>query len=267
MSSKPKVLFIYEHKYPHLWKDGLWAALKLLEREFEITYVNLATGKQGDEAGIFDFILSWGAFGSWPEHTMVEWFPDTPKGLCIGGTALPPRNLDRISVLFYETEWYKDQISSHPNIIHAFGVNTDIYWKTSRREKVWDFLTVGAFSFWKRQERILEKKGGKFAIGEIQQNNLSESMAIIAQLLQGKCAISDMVAPELLARIYHQSKRVYIPADINGGGERAVLEARACGLDVEVENDNPKLQELLTCPLYNHVYYADQLKKGILSCL
>jgi len=38
-----KVLFIYDHKYPNYWKDGLYAALELLENDYEIEYRNLAT--------------------------------------------------------------------------------------------------------------------------------------------------------------------------------------------------------------------------------
>ena len=76
-----------------------------------------------------------------------------------------------------------------------------------------------------------------------------------------------MVEPETLDKIYHAARCVYIPAEVGGGGERAILEARSCGISVEVENDNPKLKELLTCPIWDECYYAEQLRKGILSCL
>jgi hypothetical protein len=79
--------------------------------------------------------------------------------------------------------------------------------------------------------------------------------------------ISGMLYPSKLRNIYNCSDVVYIPADINGGGERAILEARACGRTVEVERDNPKLQELVDGQLFDHHYYAEQLKKGILSVL
>jgi hypothetical protein len=52
---------------------------------------------------------------------------------------------------------------------------------------------------------------------------------------------------------------VYVPDDVFGGGERAVLEARSLGVQVAIEDDNPKLKELLTSPIYDHVYYAQQL--------
>ena len=67
--------------------------------------------------------------------------------------------------------------------------------------------------------------------------------------------------------IYNLSKNVYIPANIIGGGERAVLEARACNIPVEVEDDNPKLKELLYSPILDHHYYARQIEKGIHAVL
>ena len=76
-----------------------------------------------------------------------------------------------------------------------------------------------------------------------------------------------MVEPKKLMCLYNLASTVYIPADVMGGGERAVLEARACGRHVEVSEDNPKLQELLTCPIWDHHYYAYQLEKGILEAL
>ena len=155
-------------------------------------------------------------------------------------------------------------------LIHAFGVNTDIYKPIPDAIKIWDWVSVGAFALWKRQYLLKNKGGYKLAIGEIQKRNLSESVDIIGDLLLDGICVSDMVEPEKLAFIYNSADKIFIPADINGGGERAVLEARACGIPVEVENDNPKLKELLTWTergrVPDHYWYADQLKKGIESC-
>ena len=125
---------------------------------------------------------------------------------------------------------------------------------------------MGAFANWKRQNKLKEKGGYRLAIGEIQKENLNESMSIIADLLSDGIAVSDMVEPEKLNLIYNASARIFIPADTNGGGERAVLEARACERPVEVEFDNPKLYELTKSPIWDQFYYFDQLKKGIHSC-
>lgn len=92
-------------------------------------------------------------------------------------------------------------------------------------------------------------------------------MGIINGLLYDGVMVSDMITPENLADLYRASVLCYIPADLMGGGERAILEARACGIEVECENDNPKLKELCTGQIPDEYEYATALKKGILSCL
>jgi hypothetical protein len=76
-----------------------------------------------------------------------------------------------------------------------------------------------------------------------------------------------MVSPEELVMLYNRAKTVYMPSDIFGGGERVVWEALACGCDVEIEEDNPKLKSLLKEDFMDHFDYADKLKEGILKCL
>lgn len=224
-----------------------------------------------------DFILGWGAFGGpvdkyiSTEPVSLDWDgPEPPKtGLCVAGnaSAIPTSNM--YDVIFYETDWVKDNYlyPVQGKKVHAFGVNTDIYNPWKEAPMIWDFLSVGAFAYWKRQHMILAKNGTKMVVGEIQHENWQESFDIISDLLLGGVGISDMVYPTKLRNLYNCAGVIYIPADVMGGGERAVLEARACSRPVEVENDNPKLQELLHCPVFDHHYYADQLKKGILGCL
>lgn len=66
-------------------------------------------------------------------------------------------------------------------------------------------------------------------------------------------------------KIQSKIKNIYVPDRYPDGGERSVLEGRALGINVVVEDDNPKLQELLTSPIYDHHYYADQLILGLES--
>jgi hypothetical protein len=276
-TNKKKILFIINHEYPDNWKDGLWAAMDKLKGDFDIVQWNLFT----DEPLIadpkdFDFILGWGAFGGPVDNYMSalrQVVKKKPFGLCVAGNVVSPGSPDVYDILFYETEWAKDWILSHDptledKLMHAFGINRLIYNESlGHTDKIWDYTTVGSFSLWKRHILMLDKPGYKLAIGEIQKGNPGESLDIIGDLLLGGIVISDMVEPETLATIYHCSRCVYIPADITGGGERAVLEARACNINVEVEPDNEKLEELLKSPLWDHLYYAEQLKKGIEKCL
>lgn len=275
---KPKVLFVYyaEPEIEKAWQDGLWAALKILDKYFEIERYNLFYSKEPSVV-VYDFILGWGAWRSPADnflHRIRMQDKKIPTGLCIGGNANAPFMPDDHTILFYETEWYKPTISTHKNIKHAFGVNRKIYRQLEKADFeafgevfIWDYTTVGSFSLWKHHEKLLEKTGKRLAIGQIQKNNLNESLDIIGPLILDGVAISDMVPPKDLNIIYNLTDTVFIPADINGGGERAVLEARSAGRKVIVDNDNPKLIGLLQGPIWGEQYYADQLKEGILSCL
>lgn len=266
MSSKPKVLFVYDMKDDIYWLDGLYAALNLLEEDFEIEKCNLQV--TNPEYRHYDFVLGWGAFGSRVDQVMQR-FSDKQKGLCIAGNATPPTGASNYDVLFYETKWYRPQIDFHPNIVQAFGINSDIFNTIDIPTPiVWDYIGAGSLASWKRWEKMTEKAGNRLVIGQYQVDNEAESGEIAKTLLKGGVMVAPMVNPFDLAMLYHYSRTAYIPADISGGGERSVLEARACGLTVEVELDNPKLNELLSLEIIpNHYDYAKTLKKGILSSL
>lgn len=266
--NKPKLLFVYDHKYPNRWMDGLWAALNVLEKDFEVSKRNLQENFPDVAVG-FDFILGWGGFNSSVDNFLQNAITgNAKKGLCIAGNAFPPTGANNYDVLFYETKWYRPQISFHKNIVQAFGINSDIYNKPDLPFPIiFDYIGVGALADWKHWEKMEEKKGLRLVVGEYQEGNPEESGRIANHLLQNGVMVSPLVHPYDLANFYHWSRKCYIPADINGGGERAVWEARACGLEVEIEDANPKLNELLSNEVKDHHWYAEQLKKGILSVI
>jgi len=267
--SLPKLLFVYEHKKPEWWLDGLSHALDCLETDFEITKLNLNDG------GIlsipfqdFDFVLGWGGFES-----KVDKFMQTTlckKGLCLAGNAFGYTD-QKYDIIFYETNWVREflNLSSLPcKVVKAFGVNTDIYNDVDfMTPLVFDYLGVGALAKWKRWEKMKDKKGIRMVIGEYQTENEIESADIACDLLRHGVMVSNMVHPFDLANIYHWASTLYVPADIYGGGERTILEARACNLKIEIEDDNPKLKELLYCDIPSHLDYAKKLKDGIMSVL
>lgn len=251
-----KVLFVSDYKYEV--KDGLWQAINILGFDrFNI----------GDDIPNFkeyDFLLGHGAF-----HSKVDMLLRTlpnKKGLCIGGN-VHPQDTDCYDVLFYETEWVKNFLKLKGNLVHAFGINTDIFNDYKNKYAFIDYLSVGALAKWKRHHLLKNRYGRRFVVGEVQKDNISESMEIITDLLKNGVAIIPQQPTRYLSDLYNSTTTVYVPADIYGGGERAVLEARACGCKVEIEDDNPKLKELLTSPIWDENYYAEQLKKGINLCV
>jgi glycosyltransferase involved in cell wall biosynthesis len=208
-----------------------------------------------------DFVLVKANWGWGPDQLLRKDYPDlsTKKGLMISGVSDPPvlSEMEYYDVLYYETEWYKPKVSNHSKTIHAFGVDTRAM-KPLEEEVFYDVISVGKFRRYKRYHKLLNKNGRVIAIGDMS----SSGGNIIEKLRGGGVEVRGFVDYEELARLLNMSKLCYIPARLDGGGERAVLESRACGTPVEVEDDNPKLKELLDVPVWDHVYYSEQLEKG-----
>lgn len=261
--AKRNLKFIYDNKYPQFWYDGLYMALKELEKDFNITYQNLAFGEKAE--GKFDFTLGWGGFGGSVDEAVTSC--SGPRGLCLAGNAITTIS-DAYNVIFYETDWIREYLQldllKKTKLIKAFGINDAIFAPINIATPViWDYIGVGAFANWKRWEKMATKQGTRLVIGEYQEANEGESWEIVSNLLKTGVMVSPMVHPFDLANYYHWSRVCYIPTNIIGGGERAVWEARACGCKVEIESDNPKLMELLNTPIVGTKEYAKKLKQGI----
>jgi hypothetical protein len=263
--AKRNLRFIYDNKYPQFWCDGLFCALKELEKDFDIQYQNLAFDEQKN--GKYDFVLGWGGFGGSVDEAMTSC--SGPRGLCLAGNAIPPISGRHYDVIFYETDWVREFLqldNLKTKLVKAFGINDAIFAPLNIATPViWDYIGVGALANWKRWEKMATKTGNRLVIGEYQRDNEKESLEIASNLLKMGVMVSPMVHPFDLANYYHWSRVCFISADIYGGGERAVMEARSCGTKVEVCPDNPKLVELLNTPIVGFREYAKQLKKGIES--
>lgn len=270
-SKRPRILVVYfvsrDNRIKYLsWRDGFVAAMKLLESNYDVEWHNLAdrgleTVNMKDYSAIF-------VKGNWQGHVDLavrSLLADEsiPRALLISGTRPAPslREMSFYQVLFYETDWYRPQIGNHPRIVHAFGIDTDVMKPPAKdAEKTWDWMTVG--SLWmSRLDLLTRKKGSKLAV--LYAGPVWRGWPSIARLGLRGVRVQRSVPYEDLAGYYYTARRVYVPTDLSGGGERAVLEARACGTPVEVEMDNPKLMELLESPIWDHRYYARQLTYGL----
>jgi hypothetical protein len=168
-------------------------------------------------------------------------------------------------VLYYETDWYKKIIKNHPNIYHAFGINKNALIKPLEYIQKYDYICIGAFQPRKRMELLLKIKGAKIlVIGE--DYNTTYSKKVIDSLNKNtNIDIMPFVEYSKLPTYFCMAKTLYIPANVYGGGERAILEARHCGLSIRIESDNPVLKEMLNSPIWDSQYYYQQLRKGIES--
>ena len=99
------------------------------------------------------------------------------------------------------------------------------------------------------------------AIGKL--DGTPEATQLIAEWNALGVKVKNELPYQDLAVIINQAKQVHIPSHEYGGGERAVLEARACGTKVKIESDNAKLEELLKGPILGAEHYAKMLRRGL----
>ena len=226
----------------------------------------------------------------------LETMLDVPKVLLISGVAPVPENEQDVhfyDALVYETEWYQkwqNLNQRHSNVHQAFGIDTTIMRRQNEgggggggREEmspmiVWDLLFVGWMAPWKRLEMFAakyramcdsaKKKGEKrpmaIAIGKL--DAVDESSSIVAMLQRDGIIVRSEVPYDELAELIQSAREVYIPSTVQGGGERAVLEAMAMGVRVSVAEDNEKLLELASMKVVpGQMEYADDLHRVLQS--
>lgn len=249
------------------WQDGFTEAIGLLSKYYSVTWINLEDRKpDSKELNNYDFILVKSCW-NWIVDKYVRSLKGltVPRGICIS-CSLPPRNLlwaFFYDILWYETFSYEKHINFHPNIVHGFGVNTNVF-KPMNVEKIYDVISIGTLDKYKRLEKIVDVQGIKKMVIGAKSKNSGE---IERKLIENKVEIKDYCTQKELAKYINESKLVYIPCELQGGGERAVLEARACGVPVKIEEDNKKLKELLHGFIWDEEYYYMQLRKGIESVI
>jgi hypothetical protein len=250
------------------WNDGFVDAVRLLGKEYNITWINIDIDKVSENLlNSFDFLLVKSNWNWGPDKILRDKFRDlkVKKGLAISGVSIPPSFNEMLyyDILWYETNWYKRIIQNHPNIYHGFGINKNQL-VPKANIPIYDYISIGAFLPHKRMHILTKLKGRILIIGE--KYNTQESEHIYKLLKQkDNIEIKPFVSYDLLGDYFCTAKTLYIPAAINGGGERAILEARHCGLDIKVESDNPKLKEIVNSPIWDSEYYFTQLSKGINS--
>ena len=255
------------------WHDGFTEAISILSNSFEVDWWNECEKElTGDDAikelNQYDFIIVKSVWRGEIDIALRKIGDkiEPPLGLMISGSKVRPINkeLGFYDVIWYETNWYFDRVRRHPNAFHGFGIDRTIMIPDLQAEKKYDWILVGAPRKYKRVHKLLDKKGKKLFIGDLT-NNDSYSRELLKLLEDNDIDVINFVEYSELSKYYNSSKSCYVPTKLHGGGERAVLEARSCGIKVEICDDNPKLKELLTCDIWDSNYYARQLEVGIRS--
>jgi len=251
----------------HDWFDGFTSAVDILIENYgiDVKYINISVDKPSlDTLNSFSFLIVKSNWGWYPDIFIRKFGKKlkVPCGLMISGS-LPPPNVKSMMfyrVLWYETNWYRKFIHNHGNCIHAFGVNIDVARKHYGIDKCYDWISVGMLVPHKNHFKIIDKPGKKVVVGETV-NGISGE--IENRLIENKVDVLKFMNYSDYILLLNKCKNIIVACDIHGGGERAILESRACGVNVVLDSENEKLVELLTCDIYSHYYYSEQLFKGI----
>lgn len=253
-----------EISHPHIkeyWQDGLATALNIIGKDHIVTY-----HEPWDTIENVDVILYHEApctFGGNNSHhyNKVRTNP-IKKALLFAGGAIRKEWVSGFDILFLESKINEKEcddlgISWH----HAFGINDKIF-KYEKKEKMYDGMLAGTCASWKRQWLIGEALGDKGLV--CGKNQESDPQPFIKCKEFGTLVLPEQRA-ESVASLLNQSFTCVNPCDYWGGGQRATLEAMACGVPVICCTDSPKNREFVEASGFGRVVEpnAQDIKRAV----
>lgn len=229
----------FDGRYKYQWRDGLYAAMHLLEKEHEVRYFDFPL----DEIHDFnpDVVLYWESPCTLrgKDQANYQAVIDLPykKALLFAGGPV-----DRQICYGFDLYFVESRISEQEfNALglpwkRAFGVNTQIF-KPMNLEKKRDGIIQATFAGWKRHELFADALGEKgMAVGRVQESDRNGYNRCIER---GVEVLGEQPAYRI-AELINESHAVVNTAEYWGGGQRCTLEAMACGVPVIVMKDSPK---------------------------
>lgn len=221
------------------WKDGLYAAMKHIEKKHEVRYV-----EPWDEIFPDEVVLYWeapctinGKDGE--NYKRIHQLPNR-KALLFAGGPIEEKWMFNFDHVFVEGEFNAKEMEGKgiPYSI-AFGVNEEIY-KPKKEQKVFDGFMQATFAGWKRQPLFAEALG---QIGLLCGRYQEEDQ--IPWVESSKSIRLPEIPAEGVCNLINASHAVVNTSAYWGGGQRCVLEAMACNVPVVVMSDSPKNREFV----------------------
>lgn len=221
------------------WKDGLWAAMKHIEKDHDVKYY-----EPWDDIPEDSIVLYWEApcteNGQNAEHyRRVRKLPNK-KALLFAGGPIKEEWLEGFDHIFVESKINCEELCqlgiSHST---AFGINEEIFHPQDLTKK-YHGIHHGTCASWKRQWLVGEAFGATgLVVGRYQQTDSSP----FDRCKEKGCLVFDEKNPEELSILMNQSMACIQTSDYWGGGQRCTLEAMACNIPVICMTDSPKNRE------------------------
>lgn len=242
MHKKLKIAFIWQGldgRYGYMWKDGLAAAMKLIEETCDVHYYDFPL------VGIHEFepdiVLYWESPVTLrgKDQANYQSVIDLPykKALLFAGGPVDRQICHGFDLYFVESKISEEEFNALGlPWKRAFGVNTQIF-KPMNLEKKRDGIIQATFAGWKRHELFADALGENgMAVGRLQESDRNGYNRCIERGVE----VLEEQTPERVAELINESYTVVNTAEYWGGGQRCTLEAMACGIPVIVMKDSPK---------------------------
>lgn len=229
-------------RYGH-WKDGLYAAMNLIEKEHDVEYLEPGILPRIDT----DVVLYWESCVTLKgkDREKYEFVLNLPykKALLFAGGPVEASTCYGFDLFFVESKINEDEFEALGlPWKRAFGVNTQIF-KPEKQPKVYDGFMQATYAGWKRPGLFSEALGAHGAWAGRRQEHEPQSYEIVHQ--NGSLALPEL-SPEAVNSMINASHCVVNTAEYWGGGQRCTLEAMAAGVPVIVMSDSPKNCEFVT---------------------
>jgi glycosyltransferase involved in cell wall biosynthesis len=235
----------------HTWEDGLRMAVELLKKEYHIEFIEPDEDLEG-----YDALIYWESpvtiMG--PNQAKYNYVRNhsTPSILLFSGGPVNAEWVRGFDYICVESQINKEEFAAQGvHTYTAFGIN-DTLFRPSKVSKKFKGVHHGTCASWKRQGLVGETfKEDALLIGRHQESDpypfiyAKECGATVLPELKGQELVDALCSADTLAQT----------SDFWGGGQRATLEAMACGIPVICMEDSPKNREYveesgagLVCP-------------------
>lgn len=227
-----------------VWRDGLFAAMKHIEKQHEVRYYEPCDESVREFNP--DWVLYWEAACTInsKDKDKYLWVCNLPykKALLFAGGPVRSDWMYYFDHIFVESQVNADECAVYGlPYSTAFGVNEELFVPVEV-PKVYDGIMQATFADWKRHDLFAKALGNKgLAVGRKQEFDLNGYNECVARGVN--------IKPETygneLVELINSSHTVVNTSNIQGGGQRCTLEGMACDIPVIVMSDSPKNREFV----------------------